>query len=136
QAILMVEPSLDEKVFEGMSKRDIARLLLHTRFLQYQQHQQDRTAVGRGFSRMLGPLGMDPDEVHARLVRDIELLAPIAILNETPIQDVDKGFLSTAGKALARKTTQEKAQQLTGLLADYNLASNTDPAVRQSLQQQ
>ncbi len=108
-------PTTDDLLFQGMSSQDIARLALHTKYMQLEQK------LGSNWVQRLWNTTFD-DDVE-KLKEEIELLAPAVILNQSPITDFDAGFWKTAAKSFADEfggsgTSVKKAQALEQTLGD------------------
>lgn len=117
--------TLRETVFKGMSDRDILRLTLHTKYLQYEQLLG--SGIARGVNRLF-------DSEVEKLNEEIAILAPVVMLNKTPIKKIDEGFFSTAGKSVAAEfggfgTERAKAERLNRVLQEADVMAGVAPAV-------
>jgi len=104
--------------FKDMAPRDVARILLHTNVLKLDKAQT---------------MGMAMTDEARKYKEAIQILAPIVMLNQGPVEEVDQGFWDTGAKALKQsltgtaQTAQAKAGAAGELLSGAGVEGGVSP---------
>lgn len=104
--------------FKDMAPRDVARILLHSNVLKL-----DKAST----------LGFAVSDEARKYKEAVQILAPIVMLNQGPVEEVDQGFWDTGAKALKQsltgtaQTAQAKAGATGELLSGAGVEGGVSP---------